>query len=39
MPNNSSPVRLYIGFGGSGLKTLAAFVDTLAQHGEWGEEL
>lgn len=37
MPNNS-PVRLYIGFGGSGLKTLTAFVETLAQHGEWGDE-
>jgi hypothetical protein len=34
----SSPVRLYIGFGGSGSKTLAAFVDILAQHAEWGDE-
>ncbi len=33
-----SPVRLYIGFGGSGAKTLAEFVDVLAQHGEWGDE-
>jgi hypothetical protein len=40
MPNtpNNSPVRLYIGFGGSGLKTLSSFVNTLAQHGEWGDE-
>lgn len=37
MPNKS-PVRLYIGFGGSGLKTLTAFVETLAQHGEWADE-
>jgi hypothetical protein len=37
MPNNS-PVRLYIGIGGSGLKTLTAFVETLAQHGEWGDD-
>jgi hypothetical protein len=34
-----SPVRLYIGFGGSGLKTILEFVETLTQHGEWAEEV
>jgi hypothetical protein len=35
---SKSAVRLYIGFGGSGAKTLTAFVRNLVQHREWGSE-
>ncbi len=34
---SQTPVRLYVGFGGTGAKTLLAFVENLAHHGEWGE--
>ena len=32
-------VRLYVGFGGSGLKTLSAFVRKLNAHAEWSGQL
>ena len=38
MPTSFSPARLYIGFGGSGAKTIAEFVENIVKHAEWGEQ-
>lgn len=38
MPSSTLPARLYIGFGGSGAKTIAEFVENIVKHAEWGEQ-
>ena len=35
---SAKSVRLYVGFGGSGGKSLLAFAELLASHGEWGDD-
>jgi len=36
MPNSLN--RIYVGFGGSGAKSILAFAEKLAQHHEWGRQ-